>query len=62
MTPHVGEEGVEIEDDEQTNPVKLFHSKVLAKADVIQATGDAIVTFAEIHTLTPRLVGWLVHH
>lgn len=56
ITTHTGEEGAEVEEDEGSNPVKLFHSKVLAKADVIQATGDAIVTFAEIHTLTPRLV------
>lgn len=38
------------------DPVKELHDKILAKADVIQATGDAIVTFAEIHCLTPRLV------
>ena len=37
------------------DPVKELHDKILAKADVIQATGDAIVTFAEIHCLTPRL-------
>lgn len=40
--------------DEEEDPVKLFHEKVLAKADVIQATGDAIVTFTEIPSLTPR--------
>lgn len=38
------------------DPVKELHEKILAKADVIQATGDAIVTFDEIHCLTPRLV------
>lgn len=37
------------------DPVKELHDKILAKADVIQAIGDAIVTFAEIHCLTPRL-------
>lgn len=37
------------------DPVKELHDKILAKADVIQATRDAIVTFAEIHCLTPRL-------
>ncbi len=38
------------------DPVKELHEKILAKADVIQATGDAIVTFSEIHSLTPRFV------
>ena len=41
-------------DEEENNPVKIFHEKCLARADVIQATGDAIVTFSEIHSLTPR--------
>lgn len=36
------------------DPVKELHDKILARADVIQATGDAIVTFSEIHCLTPR--------
>ena len=34
--------------------LQTFHEKVLAKADVIQATGDAIVTFEEVAILTPR--------
>lgn len=38
------------------DPVKELHDKILAKADVIQAIGDAIVTFPETHCLTPRLV------
>ena len=45
------EEGVA---DGEEDPVKVFHEKVLAKADVMQATGDAIVTFTEIPSLTPR--------
>ena len=36
--------------------VKELHDRILAKADVIQATGDAIVTFSETHCLTPRCV------
>ena len=40
--------------EEENNPVKIFHEKCLARADVIQATGDTIVTFSEIHSLTPR--------
>ena len=36
------------------DPVKELRDKILAKADVIQAIGDAIVTFSEIHCLTPR--------
>ncbi len=36
------------------DPVKELHQKILAKADVMQAIGDAIVTFSEIHCLTPR--------
>lgn len=36
------------------DPVKELHEKILAKADVIQAIGDAIVTFEEIVCLTPR--------
>merc|ERR1712048_981608 len=34
--------------------VKEFHEKITAKADLIQATGDAIVTFEEVACLTPR--------
>ncbi|XP_028418489.1 FACT complex subunit SSRP1-like [Dendronephthya gigantea] len=41
-------------DGTDADPVKTFHEKVLAKADVIQATGDAIVTFEEVAILTPR--------
>ena len=49
-----GAEGSEDAGEEENNPVKIFHEKCLARADVIQATGDAIVTFSEIHSLTPR--------
>jgi structure-specific recognition protein 1 len=53
--PHSNVLGPE-EDQESSgpDPVKELHQKILAKADVIQATGDAIVTFSEIHCLTPR--------
>ena len=50
------EGGAENGEEEENNPVKIFHEKCLARADVIQATGDAIVTFSEIHSLTPRWV------
>ena len=55
-TASTAAEGGEAEDggEEENNPVKVFHEKCLARADVIQATGDAIVTFSEIHSLTPR--------
>ena len=33
------------------DPVKTFHVNALAKADVIPATGDAIVTFEEVSIL-----------
>jgi len=36
------------------DPVAEFYTSVMAKADVIQATGDAITTFTEIQCLTPR--------
>ena len=36
------------------DPVQTFVDSVMAKADIIQATGDAIVTFSELHCLTPR--------
>ena len=36
------------------DPVQSFVENVMAKADIIQATGDAIVTFSELHCLTPR--------
>ena len=44
------DEGAELGPD----PVKELHDKIMAKADVIQAIGDAIVTFPETHCLTPR--------
>ena len=40
----------------EEDPVAGFRDKALAHADIIQATGDAIVTFTEIQTLTPRYV------
>lgn len=36
------------------NPVEQFHENILAKADIIQATGDAICTIEQIPCLTPR--------
>jgi len=36
------------------DPVKSFQDQIMSKADVIQATGDAIVSFHEIACLTPR--------
>ncbi|XP_023242351.1 FACT complex subunit Ssrp1-like [Centruroides sculpturatus] len=36
------------------DPVQAFLENVLAKASIIQATGDAIVTFKELQCLTPR--------
>ena len=40
--------------DGEEDPVTAFREKVLAHADIMQATGDAIVTFSEIQSLTPR--------
>ncbi|XP_070571797.1 FACT complex subunit SSRP1-like [Ptychodera flava] len=40
--------------DGETDPIEEFHKNILAKADIIQATGDAIATFTEIPCLTPR--------
>lgn len=37
-----------------TDPVAECYTNVMSKADVIQATGDAITTFTEILCLTPR--------
>ena len=55
IPPSAGGAGEDITGEEvEEDPVKTFHDKVLAKADVMQATGDAIVTFDEIPTLTPR--------
>lgn len=31
-----------------------FYNNVMAKADIIQATGDALTTFQEVQCLTPR--------
>jgi len=42
------------QDENSEDPVKSFHEQVLAKADIIQATGDAIITFEEVVCLTPR--------
>lgn len=36
------------------DPVQAFVDNVLEKASIIQATGDAIVTFKELQCLTPR--------
>lgn len=33
---------------------QIFKDMVLSKADIIQATGESIVTFPELHCLTPR--------
>lgn len=38
----------------ETDPVQEFFRKVMAKADVIQAAGDAITIFKEVQCLTPR--------
>ncbi|XP_023648994.1 FACT complex subunit SSRP1 isoform X1 [Paramormyrops kingsleyae] len=46
VPPSIGDEGVE--------PVEAFAQNVLSKADVIQATGDAICIFKELQCLTPR--------
>ena len=54
MAAATNEGGEAEEGEEEINPVKVFEEKCLAKADVMQATGDAIVTFSEIHSLTPR--------
>ncbi|XP_036373224.1 FACT complex subunit SSRP1 isoform X3 [Megalops cyprinoides] len=40
--------------DEGTDPVEAFAQNVLSKADVIQATGDAVCIFRELQCLTPR--------
>lgn len=41
-------------DNAAEDPVKNFHEQVLEKADIIQATGDAIVTIPDVACLTPR--------
>ena len=55
--PNSTQTGEEGGDEGEDDPVKTFHDRVLAKADVMQATGDAIVTFTEIPSLTPRWAG-----
>ncbi|KAG7281834.1 hypothetical protein CRUP_030344, partial [Coryphaenoides rupestris] len=40
--------------DEGQDPVESFAQNVLSKADVIQATGDAVCIFKELQCLTPR--------
>ncbi|XP_075959265.1 FACT complex subunit SSRP1a [Anarhichas minor] len=40
--------------DERQDPVEAFAENVLSKADVIQATGDAVCIFKELQCLTPR--------
>ena len=34
---------------------QAIKDKTLDKADIIEATGDAIASFGEVHCLTPRL-------
>ncbi|XP_031443350.1 FACT complex subunit SSRP1-like [Clupea harengus] len=46
VPPGNGEEG--------NDPVEAFAQNVLSKADVIQATGDAVCIFKELQCLTPR--------
>ncbi|XP_019850912.1 PREDICTED: FACT complex subunit SSRP1-like [Amphimedon queenslandica] len=50
MRFHVPTTGTDGEED----PVQSFHDKVQAKADILQATGNAIASFTEMHCLTPR--------
>uniref|UniRef100_A0A8B9K0N7 FACT complex subunit SSRP1 n=1 Tax=Astyanax mexicanus TaxID=7994 RepID=A0A8B9K0N7_ASTMX len=40
--------------DDGTDPVEVFSQNVLSRADVIQATGDAVCIFKELQCLTPR--------
>ncbi|XP_016414406.1 FACT complex subunit SSRP1-like [Sinocyclocheilus rhinocerous] len=40
--------------DDGSDPVEAFAQNVLSKADVIQATGDAVCVFKELQCLTPR--------
>uniref|UniRef100_A0A9J7ZEN9 FACT complex subunit SSRP1 n=1 Tax=Cyprinus carpio carpio TaxID=630221 RepID=A0A9J7ZEN9_CYPCA len=40
--------------DEGSDPVEAFVQNILSKADVIQATGDAVCIFRELQCLTPR--------
>lgn len=39
---------------EMLNSPQAFAQNVLSKADVIQATGDAVCIFKELQCLTPR--------
>ena len=36
------------------NIIQEFYKNVLSKADIIQATGDAVAIFQEVQCLTPR--------
>lgn len=38
----------------EVDSVEEFHKNVMSQADVIQATGDAVAIFSEVHCLTPR--------
>ncbi|XP_056626171.1 FACT complex subunit SSRP1a [Triplophysa dalaica] len=40
--------------DDGSDPVEAFAQNILSKADVIQATGDAVCIFKELQCLTPR--------
>ncbi|XP_076878505.1 FACT complex subunit SSRP1a [Brachyhypopomus gauderio] len=40
--------------DDGTDPVEVFSQNILSRADVIQATGDAVCIFKELQCLTPR--------
>ncbi|XP_019616304.1 PREDICTED: FACT complex subunit SSRP1-like [Branchiostoma belcheri] len=42
------------QDNPDIDPVQAFHDNVMDKADIIQATGDAICIFKELQCLTPR--------
>ncbi|XP_033747604.1 FACT complex subunit SSRP1-like [Pecten maximus] len=42
------------ENTEIKDPVQEFYENVLDKADIIQATGETIAVFTEVHCLTPR--------
>ncbi|XP_002159252.2 FACT complex subunit SSRP1 isoform X1 [Hydra vulgaris] len=43
-----------VPEKDEEDAVKNFHDQIMSKADIIQATGDAIVTFDEVACLTPR--------
>jgi len=40
--------------ENDTDPVAEFHKNVMAKADIIQISGDSICTLQEVQCLTPR--------